>query len=329
MSVLFRGKITRCWSQRCDRISWQTWVKLATMGNVGEKQFVSLQGENASSLVADRIVPLRNVCTMILFCLFILGGGLTLLYDSQERHNFALHLHNSLQEKRCISDLFPQWRRLIISFRRRECDRWINDVDHRGQEGAELWFTKCQLRSRALSGDRGDTIADTSRRNTFPSQSLSVSSGTGWTDWISRRSRAKKKKKKPGEVVQMSDRHVERQPVSLITCGTCHSRKSIADKIIETESRLPFSVSGSYIVYSGSLSYWDTWIEQIHVLSDTVLCPVLWGSGWRMQTDIVEVNNLCYYGFHCFSCKTCPTFLCQALKLSDAALVGYELKFPW
>ena len=198
MSVLFRGKITRCWSQRCDRISWQTWVKLATMGNVGEKQFVSLQGENASSLVADRIVPLRNVCTMILFCLFILGGGLTLLYDSQERHNFALHLHNSLQEKRCISDLFPQWRRLIISFRRRECDRWINDVDHRGQEGAELWFTKCQLRSRALSGDRGDTIADTSRRNTFPSQSLSVSSGTGWTDWISRRSRAKKKKKKAG-----------------------------------------------------------------------------------------------------------------------------------
>ena len=140
---------------------------------------------------------------------------------------------------------------------------------------------------------------------------------------------SKKKKKKPGEVVQMSDRHVERQPVSLITCGTCHSRKSIADKIIETESRLPFSVSGSYIVYSGSLSYWDTWIEQIHVLSDTVLCPVLWGSGWRMQTDIVEVNNLCYYGFHCFSCKTCPTFLCQALKLSDAALVGYELKFPW
>lgn len=133
------------------------------------------------------------------FILFIyFGGGLTLLYDSQERRNFALHLHNSLQEKRCISDLFPQWRRLIISFRRRECDRWINDVDHRGQEGAELWFTKCQLRSRALSGDRGDTIADTSRRNTFPSQSLSVSSGTGWTDWISRRSRGKKKKKKAG-----------------------------------------------------------------------------------------------------------------------------------
>ena len=218
------------------------------------------------------------------FILFIyFGGGLTLLYDSQERRNFALHLHNSLQEKRCISDLFPQWRRLIISFRRRECDRWINDMDHRGQEGAELWFTKSQLRARALGGDRGGAIADTSRRNTFPSQSLSVSSGTGWTDWISRRSRAKKKKKKPGEVVQMSDRHVERQPVSLITCGTCHSRKSIADKIIETESRLPFSVSGSYIVYSGSLSYWDTWIEQIHVLSDTVLCPVLWGSGWRMQ----------------------------------------------
>lgn len=84
--------------------------------------------------------------------------------------------------------------------------------------------------------------------------------------------------------------------LSPINCVTCRSRKSVADKIIEAESRLPFSASGSWYcsfwlaVILGHLertepcSQWH-WFYCLH--------PVLLsGFGWRLQTDIVEVNNL-------------------------------------
>lgn len=73
MSVLFGGKITCCWSQRFDKISWQMWVKLATMGNVGKSNLFHFKEKMRppSSLTE---LCLSEMCAQWFHSVYLFGG---------------------------------------------------------------------------------------------------------------------------------------------------------------------------------------------------------------------------------------------------------------
>lgn len=67
------GKITCCWSQRFDKISWQTWAKLATMGNVGKSNLFHFKEKMRppSSLTE---LCLSEMCAQWFHSAYLFGG---------------------------------------------------------------------------------------------------------------------------------------------------------------------------------------------------------------------------------------------------------------